>query len=200
MMWRRHTAIGLYTNAQAHALPTAKDASRRLVNHVVCACACLCAYLCASVQVQLTIQTPARDGGQSSGADQLLSSFSSLRSPLAVNGNAVRATPTSTRRLPLCQSAITDRSALSCARVLITSPPRHLSTTAMNAAIGGSASTNNYLGVTPPISIDPPKPAELRATEDLVACLRTMHVFESEDESQRRWGVSSPVWASSFLS
>ena len=47
-------------------------------------------------------------------------------------------------------------------------------------------SQTGYLGVTPPISIDPPKPAELKATDDLIDTLRAMNVFENEEESKRR--------------
>jgi len=57
-----------------------------------------------------------------------------------------------------------------------------------------------YLGVTPPISVDPPKADELKATEDLIACLRSFNVFESDEESKKRCvpsrfdGISSSLW------
>lgn len=44
-----------------------------------------------------------------------------------------------------------------------------------------------HLGVTPPMSLAEPTEAEIQATEALVQTLRSMNVFESDEESRQRF-------------
>lgn len=57
---------------------------------------------------------------------------------------------------------------------------------AMNLILIFALRKQQYLGVTPPISLNGPNPEDLKHTEGLIAALHASGFFESEEESERR--------------
>jgi hypothetical protein len=60
-------------------------------------------------------------------------------------------------------------------------------------ASSGPATAKDHLGVTPPLSLDPPTPADEACTAQLTACLEAAGLFEGPEESQRRKDVLAVV-------
>lgn len=54
-----------------------------------------------------------------------------------------------------------------------------------------SEQTQKYLGLTSPVSTSEPTEEDIRLTESLELALQPHGVFESDDESQKRFVVSS---------
>lgn len=56
-----------------------------------------------------------------------------------------------------------------------------------------AAAQTRHKGVTPPISMTLPTPAELAANDALIAELKNQHNFESSEETERRY--STYLWS-----